>query len=60
MKTVFRPQFWVDLAEGVAYLAEKASPETARHWHTEVMATVSRLEQWPDLGRLRGVTPSRI
>lgn len=53
MKTVFRPQFWLDLAAGVAYLAEKASPETAGRWHAEVMAVVNRLEQWPDLGRLR-------
>ena len=53
MKTVFRPQFWIDLEEGVAYLAEKASPKIACRWHEEVMATVSRLEQLPDMGRLR-------
>lgn len=53
MKTIFRPQFWIDLEEGVAYLAEKASPETARLWHAEVMITVGRVEKLPDLGRLR-------
>jgi plasmid stabilization system protein ParE len=53
VKTVFRPQFWVDLADGVAYLAENASPEIARRWHAEVMATVSGLEHWPNMGRLR-------
>ena len=53
MKTFFRPQFWIDLEEGVAYLAEKTSPEIARRWHAEVLATVTRVEQLPDLGRLR-------
>ena len=53
MKTIFRPQFWLDLEEGVAYLAKKASPEVARRWHEEVMATVRRVEEIPDLGRLR-------
>ena len=53
MNLCFRPQFWIDLEAGVAYLAEKASPEIARHWHEEVMATVKRVECRPDLGRLR-------
>jgi toxin ParE1/3/4 len=53
VKTFFRPQFWIDLEEGVSYLAEKASPEVARHWHAEVLATVRRVEELPDLGRPR-------
>jgi hypothetical protein len=53
VKTVFRPQFWVDLADGVAYLAENASPEIARRWHAEVMATVSGLEHWPNMASAR-------
>ena len=53
MKTIFRPQFWLDLEDGVTYLAEKASPEVARRWHAEVMATVDRVARQPDLGRLR-------
>ena len=53
MKTVFRPQFWFDLEEGVAYLASKASPEIAMRWHDEVMTTVTCLEKQPQLGRLR-------
>lgn len=53
MSTIFRPQFWIDLEDGVAYLAWKASPEVARHWHTEVMTMVRRVEEFPDLGRLR-------
>ena len=40
VKTVFRPQFWIDLEEGVAFIAEKASPEVARCWHAEVLVTV--------------------
>lgn len=53
MNLGFRPQFWIDLEAGVAYLAEKASAETAGQWHDEVMATVKRVESRPDLGRLR-------
>ncbi len=61
MKAVFRPQFWIDLEEGVAYLAEKASPEVARRWHAEVLATVTRVEDQPDLGRVRrDLKPSDI
>src|SRR5688572_12577788 len=53
VRTVFRPQFWLDLEDGVVYLAEKASAEIAVSWHQEVMATVSKIERQPDLGRLR-------
>ena len=53
MTAIFRPQFWIDLEDGVAYLAAKASPETAKRWHGEVMATVARVAKQPDLGRLR-------
>jgi toxin ParE1/3/4 len=61
VKTLFRPQFWIDLEEGVSYLAEKASPEIAQRWHAEVLATVTRMEQQPGLGRLRtDLKPSDI
>ena len=53
MNLLFRPQFWLDLEAGIAYLAEKASPEIAGSWHGEVMATTKRVENRPDLGRLR-------
>lgn len=53
MKTVFRPQFWVDLEAGVVYLKENASSEVACRWHEEAMTTVSRIEQLPDIGRVR-------
>jgi plasmid stabilization system protein ParE len=58
---LFRPQFWADLEAGVAYLAQKASPEIACRWHDEVMATVKRVENQPDVGRLRReLNPSGI
>lgn len=61
MKAVYRPQFWLDLEGGVAYLAGNASPEIARRLHAEVMATVARVEKQPDLGRLRlDLTPVGI
>ena len=61
MNVVYRPQFWLDLEAGVAYLAEEASPEVAARSHEEVMATVRRLENQPDLGRLRrDLTPPGI
>ena len=53
VNVVYRPQFWLDLEAGVAYLAEEASPEVAARSHEEVMATVRRVENQPDLGRLR-------
>ena len=53
VNTSYRPQFWIDLEEGVAFLAEKASTETATRWHTEVMNTVQLLEQLPYTGRVR-------
>jgi plasmid stabilization system protein ParE len=53
VNVIYRPQFWFDLEGGVTYLAEEASPEIASQWHQEVMATVRRVENQPDLGRLR-------
>ena len=47
MNVIYRPQFWLDLEGGVAYLAEEASPEIAAQWHQEVMATVRRVENQP-------------
>jgi toxin ParE1/3/4 len=49
----YRPQCWLDLEAGVSYLAEEASPEVASQWHEEVLATVRRVENQPDLGKLR-------
>lgn len=53
MKTLYRPQFWTDLEDGVTYLAKNASPEIATRWHEEVMGCVAKAEKHPQLGRLR-------
>ena len=53
MSRVFRPQFWIDLEEGVAYLARRSSDATARRWHSAVMETVQVLARQPGLGRPR-------
>ena len=61
VNVIYRPQFWIDVEAGVSYLAEKASPEVASRWHEEVRATVRRVENQPDLGRLRrDLTPPGI
>jgi len=61
VNVVYRPQFWLDLEAGVAYLAEEASPEIASRWHQAILATVKRVENHPDLGRLRrDLTPPGI
>ena len=49
MNVLYRPQFWLDLEAGVAYLAEKASPEVASAWHEEVLKIVRRVESQPTL-----------
>jgi plasmid stabilization system protein ParE len=53
VNVIYRPQFWLDLEDGVAYLARKASPEVARRWHEEAMASVARVKKQPDIGRPR-------
>jgi plasmid stabilization system protein ParE len=61
VKVLFRPKFWLDVEEGVAYLVENASHETASRWHQAVMATVQRVRNQPDLGRLRSdLTPEGL
>ncbi len=61
MRAVFRPQFWGDLEDGVAYLTANASVEIARRWHEEVAAAVARVERQPDLGhRRRELNPPDI
>ena len=61
MNVIYRPQFWLDLEAGVAYLAKEVSPGVATGWHAEVMATVRRVENQPDLGRLRrDLTPQDV
>ena len=53
MSQAFRPQFWIDLEEGVAYLTPRSSEATARRWHSAVMETVQLLTRQPGLGHPR-------
>ena len=53
MKIVFRPQFWADLEDGVAYLHRQASADVANRWHSEVVNVVSQVASLPDIGRPR-------
>lgn len=53
MRQRFRPQFWIDLEEGVACLARQASGATAVRWHAAVMETVQALTRQPGLGHRR-------
>ena len=53
MKTLFRPEFWIDLEKGVAYLAANASVQTAKAWHDNVLATVRLISDHPGIGRTR-------
>ena len=53
MKALFRPQFWIDLEEGVAYLAANASVQTAKAWHDNVFTTVRLISVHPGIGRTR-------
>ena len=53
MKTVFRPQFYLDYETAVGYLASAASAETALRWEKALMDTLALLEKHPGLGRRR-------
>jgi plasmid stabilization system protein ParE len=53
VKTLFRPQFWIDLEEGVAYLAANASVQTAKAWHENVFTTARLISDQPGIGRTR-------
>jgi plasmid stabilization system protein ParE len=53
MQLVTRPQFYLDVAEEVEYLARKAGAETAQRWSEAVDRTVETLLRHPKLGRTR-------
>jgi len=57
MELITRPQFYLDVAEEVEYLAERAGPETAERWHSAVGQTIIQLlrhalyleaKDWPE------------
>ena len=53
MELITRPQFYLDVAEEVEYLAERAGPETVERWHSAVGQTVIQLLRHPLIGRQR-------
>jgi plasmid stabilization system protein ParE len=57
MTAKVRPQFYQDVSEGVAYLAEKAGAEIALAWAAAVWDTGQDLLRQPHLGRLRSDLP---
>ena len=57
MTAVYRPQFWIDVEDGVAYLAERAPSGTVARWHAAVMRACARIERRPDIGRPRHDLP---
>lgn len=53
MQIIARPQFYLDVAEEVEYLAAKAGAETALRWQKGVRNTIRNLLHHPHLGHLR-------
>ena len=53
MELIIRPRFYLDIEEEVENLAQRANPETAVRWHTEVERTIKQLISHPRIGRER-------
>ena len=53
MELITRPQFYLDVAEEVEYLAGRAGPETAERWHSALGQTINQLLRHPLIGRQR-------
>ena len=53
MELITRPQFYLDIAEEVEYLARNAGPETAERWHAALEETIQQLLRHPQIGRQR-------
>lgn len=54
MRRVFkRPQFLLDLAEELRWLAGKAGPDVAEKWYQSLQATIRLLAEHPFVGRER-------
>lgn len=52
-KAFKRPQFLLDLAEELNWLAEKAGADVAEAWYQSLQATIRQLQAHPFLGRPR-------
>lgn len=53
MRTLYRPQFYLDYEGALAYLASAASAEMALRWEKALMDTLALLAEHPKLGRRR-------
>ena len=53
MRTLYRPQFYLDYENVLSYLAGAASAETALRWEKALMDTLALLARHPALGRRR-------
>jgi plasmid stabilization system protein ParE len=53
MKTVYRPQYYLDYEAAMTYLAAEASAEIALRWDASLAETISLLETMPGVGRRR-------
>jgi len=53
MKVLVRPQFYLDIAEEVEWLLEKAGGNVAARWHEALWQTVAFLRRHPKSGRER-------
>ncbi len=53
MSLILRPQFYLDLEEEVAWLAEQVSDEIAQRWYEAVFSTIDFIKSNPDIGRAR-------
>jgi len=61
MRTVYRPQFYLDYENVLTYLASAASAETALRWEKALMDTLALLADHPGLGRRRSdLTPEGL
>jgi plasmid stabilization system protein ParE len=53
MNVIVRPQFYLDLEEGVFWLLTNAGANVAQRWHEAVWQTIELLRVHPHLGRER-------
>ena len=61
MRTLYRPQFYLDYEGALTCLAGAASAETALRWEEALMDTLELLADHPGLGRRRSdLTPEGL
>lgn len=53
MRTLYRPQFYLDYEAILTYLAREASAAVALRWEADLFETLKLLDEHPGLGRPR-------